>query len=204
MAKWQVSGEYFETCNCDYLCPCIFTNLAGRPTYTFCDFAMVYHVDKGHFGDTKLDDLTYIVIGHTPDIMGMGNLEVGLIIDERANAQQREALAAIGSGQAGGPMAGLGPLVTKMLGLEYKPIHFAKSGLSRSVSVPGLLDEAVEGTPSPSKAGEPLYIDNSVHPANAKLALGHATRSHLHAFGMNWDQSDGKNNGHFAPFNWQG
>src|SRR5437870_2483355 len=101
MANWQASGEYFETCNCDYLCPCIFTNMAGRPTYIHCDLAMVYHVDKGHFGDTKLDNLNFVVIGQTPDVMGLGNLAVGLIIDERATPQQREALAAIGSGQAG-------------------------------------------------------------------------------------------------------
>jgi len=26
---WEISGEYMESCNCDYLCPCIFTNSAG-------------------------------------------------------------------------------------------------------------------------------------------------------------------------------
>src|SRR5947209_12961858 len=109
MANWKVSAEYFETCNCDYLCPCIYTNLAGRPSHTHCDVAMLFHVDKGHSGDTQLDGLSFVVIGHTPDAMGLGDWAVGLIIDERANPQQREALAGIGSGQAGGPMAALGP-----------------------------------------------------------------------------------------------
>ncbi len=203
MAKWQVSGEYFETCNCDYLCPCITSNLTQRPTYTHCEFAMLYHIDKGRFGDTALDGLSFVIVGSTPDVMGAGNWAVGLIIDERANAQQREALTGIGSGQAGGPVSALGPLVTKMLGVEFKPIRFEKNGLARSVSVPGLLDEAVEGMPSPTKPGEPLYADNTLHPANTRVALAHATRSHLHAFGFNWDQTDGKNNGHFAPFDWQ-
>ena len=26
---WELSGEYMESCNCDYLCPCIFTNPQG-------------------------------------------------------------------------------------------------------------------------------------------------------------------------------
>lgn len=36
------------------------------------------------------------------------------------------------------------------------------------------------------------------------LALAHATDSHVHAFGIDWDNTSGTNNGHFAPFNWQG
>ena len=100
-------------------------------------------------------------------------------------------------------MAALGPLITKMLGVEAKPIHFEKKDMRCSVSIPGVLDQAVEGVPSPVKQDEPLYLDNTVHPANARLALAKATRSHLHAFGIDWDDTSGKNNGHFAPFNWQ-
>ncbi len=42
-----------------------------------------------------------------------------------------------------------------------------------------------------------------MHPANARVALARATDSHLHAFGLNWDDTSGKNNGHFAPFDWR-
>jgi hypothetical protein len=128
---------------------------------------------------------------------------VGLITDERATPEQQQALVQIGSGQGGGPMAGLGPLVTTMLGVEAKPIHFEKQGLSCSLSIPGVLDLAVAGVPSAANAAEPLYIDNTVGVANARLALAKATRSHLHVFGINWDDTSGNNNGHFAPFNWQ-
>jgi len=75
--------------------------------------------------------------------------------------------------------------------------------MSRSVSIPGLLDQACEGVPSAADSSQPLYIDNTLHPANARLALARATRSHLHAFGLDWDDTSGKNNGHFAPFNWR-
>jgi hypothetical protein len=104
----------------------------------------------------------------------------------------------------GAMAAGLGPLIGKVLGAETKPIHFQKSGLRRSVSIPGALDEEVEGVASPAVAGEPLYLDNTVHPANKRLALAQAKRSHLHVFGLNWDDTSGKNNGHFASFAWQG
>ncbi len=169
---WQVSGEYFETCSCDFLCPCIPTNMAGQPTKGHCDFAMVFHVEKGQHGNTKLDGLNFVAIGHSPDVMGLGNMSVGLVIDERATPAQRDALTAIGSGQGGGPMAALGPLITKMLGIEFKPIHFDKKNMGRSVSIPGVLDEAVEGVASASKPGEPIYIDNSVHPAQPSCRAG--------------------------------
>jgi hypothetical protein len=40
------------------------------------------------------------------------------------------------------------------------------------------------------------------HPAASRLALAKASRGHLHAFGINWDDTTGKVNGHFAPFSW--
>jgi hypothetical protein len=174
------------------------------PTKGYCNFAFVFHVEKGHHGNTKLDGLTFAAIGNTPGVMGMGNMSVGLIIDENATPEQREALTGIGSGQAGGPMSALGPLVTQMLGVEFKPIRFEKDGMKRSVSITDVLDQAIEGVASPSKPGEPLYIDNTLHPANARLALAKAIHSHLHIFGIDWDDISGNNNGHFAPFSWQG
>src|SRR5437660_3525029 len=58
MPSWQIAGDYFETCSCDYVCPCIPTNLAGKPTKEWCNFAMVFHIDKGHSDGTNLDGLT--------------------------------------------------------------------------------------------------------------------------------------------------
>lgn len=205
MAKtpWQLSGDYFEACNCTYVCPCVPSNMAAQPTKGYCDVALVFHVDRGRFGKVKLDGLNFVVVAHAPGVMANGNWSVGLIISDKAKPEQQEALTQIASGQAGGPMAAVAPLIGKFLGVERKPIKFQKKGLSRSVSVPGVLDQAVEGMPSPSKKGEPLYIDNAFHPANSRLALAKAARSHLHAFGIDWDDTTGQNNGHFAPFKWK-
>lgn len=201
---WQISGDYFETCSCDYVCPCIPTNLAGKPTKGHCDFAFVFRIDQGRFGSVALDGISFAVVGETPSVMGEGNWAVGLIVDDRASGEQRDAITGIASGQAGGPMAALGPLIGRFLGVESRPIRWEKDGLRRAASIPGVLDQAVEGVESAVKPGEPLYIDNTLHPANARLALGRATHSHLHAFGLDWDDTSGRNNGHFAPFAWRG
>ena len=203
MANWQVSGDYFETCNCDYLCPCTESNLSGKMTHDYCNFAFVFHINQGKYDSVSLDGLNFAVIAHAPGpAMSDGNISVGLITDERASSQQKDALVQIGSGQGGGPMAALGPLVSKMLGVEAKPIHFEKEGMRRSVSIPDVLDQAIEGVAG-GNPNEPLYIDNTMHPANTRLALARATRSHLHVFGIDWDDTSGQNNGHFAPFNWK-
>jgi hypothetical protein len=130
-----------------------------------------------------------------------GNWTVGVILDERASAQQREALTAIASGQGGGPMAALGPLVGRFAGAEAKPIRIEKNGMRRSVSIPGMLDIAIEGVAGANQT-EPIYLDNVGHPAATRLALAKASRGHMHGFGIDWDDTSGRNNGHFAPFAW--
>jgi hypothetical protein len=201
--SWQLSGDYFETCSCDFLCPCLPSNLAAPPTKGDCHFAMVFHIDQGRYGSLTLDGLNFAVVGYTPTVMSQGNWSVGLILDERATADQQQAISTIASGQAGGPMAPLGALIGTFLGTVVKPIHYQSSALQRSVTIPGALDQAVDGVSSATRPGEPLFIDNTLHPANTRLALGRSTQSHLHVFGLDWDETSGHNNGHFAPFHWQ-
>jgi hypothetical protein len=201
--SWQLSGDYFETCSCDFLCPCLPSNLAAQPTKGDCNFAFVFHIDQGRYGTVILDGLNFAVVGHAPTMMSQGNWSVGVILDERATADQQQAITAIASGQAGGPMAPLAPMIGTFLGTEAKSMRYDKNGMRRSVSIPGVLEQAVEGVKGAVNPDEPLYIDNTLHPANARLALARATQSHLHVFGLDWDDTSGRNNGHFAPFRWQ-
>ena len=83
---------------------------------------------------------------------------------------------AIGSGQGGGPMAAVGPLVGKFAGAESRPIRIERDGMRRSVLIPGMLDIAVEGIPGASPS-EPIYLDNVGHPAASRLALAKASRA---------------------------
>ena len=198
---WKISGDYLEACSCDSLCPCPTSGMGARPTQGYCNAGLVFHVERGSYGRTALDDLSFAVLLHTPGAMNAGNWTVGLVVDERATPEQREALTTIASGQGGGPMAAVGPLVGTFAGVEAKPIRIERDGMRRSASIAGLLDIAVEGIPGASPA-EPIYLDNVGHPAASRLALAKASRGHMHAFGIEWDDTTGKVNGHFAPFSW--
>ena len=141
---------------------------------------------------------------HAPKAMIEGDITVGLIVDEHASDEQTQAIAAIASGEAGGPMAALTPLVAKIAGIEKRPIRFEGNGMKYSVTAGELLDEACEGVASAANPDEPMHIDNTMHPVNPKLALARASHSHMHAFGIDWDDSSGTRNGHFAPLSWAG
>lgn len=201
-AQWQISGEYFEACSCDSVCPCPTSAMAARPTKGACDAGLVFTVQRGQYGGTTLDGLSFAVLLHTPGPMIQGNWTVGLVIDERASKEQRDALSTIASGQGGGPMAALGPLIGNFGGIETKPIRIHSNGMHRAVSIPGMLEIAVDGIAG-AKASEPIYFDNVGHPAASRLALAKASVSHLHGFGIDWDETSGRNNGHFAPFAWK-
>ena len=124
---WSVSGQYYETCSCDFVCPCVPGQLAVRPTKGSCTFAMAFRIDHGKYANVGLAGLGFIVLGLTPEEMGKGNWSVGLIVDERATSDQRAAITAIASGSAGGPMAALSGLIGKFLGVETAPIEFERS-----------------------------------------------------------------------------
>lgn len=200
--NWEISGDYFESCSCDYVCPCPTSLLRAQPTKGTCTAVLVFHIDRGRYGSISLDGLTFAVALWTPGAMAEGNWSVGLVTDQRAAPEQREALTAIASGGAGGPMANVAPLIANFLGTEARPITIGRDGMRRWVSIPGLVDMAIEGVAG-AKSDEPMYLDNAPHPASTRLALAKATRSHLSAFGLQWDDESGRNNGHFAPFHWR-
>lgn len=202
MAGWRIEGQYMETCNCSYLCPCIPSHLTANPTEGDCKAAIAMRIDKGARDGVKLDGTTFVVVLLSPGAMAEGNITVGLIIDDKASAQQVEQITEIATGAAGGPMAALAPLVGKIAGVVREPVRFEIDGLKRSVSAGKLVDQACEGVAGAARPNEPLFIENTGHPVNERLALAKATRSRFDVFGAKWDDSSGTRNGHFAPFSW--
>ena len=200
---WQVSGEYYETCSCDFVCPCLPGQMTVRPSKGSCTFAMAFEVSRGNYGMVSLDGLGFIVLGFTPEAMGNGNWSVGLIADERATDEQREAITSIASGAAGGPMAALSGLVGTFLGVQSAPIRFDRKGSKWSVTASEFVDMTAEPAMGINPAAtEPMHLDNTGHPAADRIALAHATNSRVHALGLAWEDASGTNNGQYAPFSW--
>lgn len=96
MKDWAIQGEELVNCNCNFGCPCQFGVL---PTDGSCEAAVVYDIRKGHHGDVKLDGLRAGATYKWPGAIHEGNGEMQLIIDERADEDQKAALQAIMTGQ---------------------------------------------------------------------------------------------------------
>jgi len=201
--KWRLSGDYFETCSCDVLCPCLVSPsapLTARPSQGVCNVALAFHIEKGSYGEVPLDGLNVAVIAHTPAAMAEGNWTLAAYIDERADEDQTAALGAIFSGAEGGPMAAFAPLVGNHLGVKKVAIQYAIQGKNRSAEIPGILQMAVEPLATMHPSGEIWAgLGHPVAPDRLALAIG-SKGSAFADHGMRWDNS-GKN-GHYAPISW--
>ncbi|MGH7117504.1 MAG: DUF1326 domain-containing protein [Acetobacteraceae bacterium] len=204
-SPWQLSGDYFENCNCTVVCPCLISTmppLTARPTDGVCDVALAFHIETGHYGTVSIARLNAALIAHTPGPMADANWTVALYIDDRANDQQAEALGTIFTGAAGGPMAHFAPLIGSSLGARKVPISYEISGKKRSAVIPDIMRLSVEPLPSAHKDGESwVAAGHPVAPDRLALAVG-SEGSSFHDHGMHWDNSG--RNGHYAPINWSG
>jgi hypothetical protein len=164
---------------------------------------MSFKIDRGTFGNVSLDGLGFIIVGYTPEEMGKGNWSAGVIVDDRASAEQRDAIVTIASGQAGGPMAPLSGLITNFAGVQSAPIRFERDGAKMAVNSGNFVN--MSATPAMGidpNTKEPLQLANTGHPANSAFSLAHAVQSQVNVFGLSWSDASGKNNGQYAPFSW--
>jgi hypothetical protein len=201
--QWQLSGDYFENCSCSVVCPCLVSKaapLTSRPTEGVCNVPAVFHIESGKYGSVALDGLNVALAIQTPGPMAEGNWSVAAYIDERADDKQTEALGAIFTGAAGGPMAAFAPMIGKNLGVKKVPITYRVEGKTRSAEIPGILHMSVDPLPTLHPSGE--MWANSGHPISPEklaFAMG-ASGNSFSDHGMRWDNS-GKN-GHYAPIRW--
>ena len=202
-AQWRLSGDSFENCNCNVICPCLFSTsapLTARPSQGTCDVVLAFHIDQGRYGDVPLDGLNVALAVHSPGPMAAGNLSAAAYIDERATDAQTAALGAIFTGAEGGPMAAFAPLIATQLGVKKVPIRYAVEGRRRAVEIPGIMQIAVEPLPTMHPSGE-IWVaaGHPVAPDRQALAVGGSGSTYAD-YGMRWDNS-GKN-GHYAPISW--
>jgi hypothetical protein len=195
--SWKLEGDYFEACNCDTVCPCVFL---GNPDQGECNLTVAWHISKGHFSNTTLDGLNVVGVFHTPGNMWTGpKWKVALYLDEHASKEQADALGKIYSGQAGGFFEGLAGFIGEMAGVRSAPIKFEVDGKRRMVQIPSTMDLAIEGIEGSDKSKEvilsnaPMGVVQGFPPVVAK-----STKNSFHDHGIRWDNS-GKN-GFYSKF----
>jgi hypothetical protein len=199
--SWNVEGTYFENCNCNFACPCTVTSFASPGTEDRCQAVLAFHITRGTIDGVDVAGHSVAVVADTPAKMLDGNWRVGLIIDDKASKEQADKLAGVFSGQMGGPMAGLAPLIADVLGIEQKPFEFGDSGHKHHLKIGNEIAIEVEDY-IPQGMSEPSRLVGIGHPANTTVTIARPTSSRIKAFGMEF-YNEGKS-AFSAPYSWSG
>ena len=195
---WSLKGSYVETCSCELMCPCNLSFDHGA-TYDFCRVTLVFDIREGEVDGTDIGGLKVALIADTPKVMAEGNWRLGVFIDDQASEEQGEKLVQVFSGQAGGPMAGLAPLVGEILGVERARIEVQDDGLRHSVRVGDAIDFEIEDiVPFGVETGEPVRFAGMFHPVASDLTMAEAKRSRINAFGIQYEGKTGLSKSDFS------
>lgn len=195
--NWRIEGEYFESCNCEVLCPCLLSSAQARPTEGHCDVVIGIHIKKGTYSGVDISGLNAVQALTTPGPMAQGGGTIAVYLDSRASKEQRAALEAIFTGAAGGPPSLFAPMIRHRLPVKSAAITFKSDGKNWSLSIPSITDVSVEGIKG---AGDTVWLDNVGHPFSRRLAAAKSISSSFKDQGLAF-QNSGRN-GHFSPINW--
>jgi hypothetical protein len=195
---WNLTGSYMETCSCDLMCPCNLSFDHGA-TYDFCRVTLVFTIREGAVDGTDIAGRTVAIVADTPKVMTEGNWRVGVFVDDGASDDQFDQLVKVFSGQLGGPMAGLAPLIGEMLGAERATIDVENDGLRHSVRIGDAVDFEIEDiVPFGVETGQPARLTDIFHPVGPDLNVAHATRSRIDAFGIGYEGKSAFSRSEFA------
>lgn len=196
--KWKLVGTYFETCNCETLCPCLFLS---PPTMGECNTLAFWHIDKGNFNHVALDGLNVAMAIHCPGHMAQVKWKVALYLDARAAEAQKDALTQIFTGQVGGHLATLvSSFVGELLGIKSVTMDYRAEGKRRSFRIPHVVAADIEAFVSPS--GDEATIGHTPLCVSGQPGVvARSTRVSYHDHGLQWELS--AKHGFFSPFTYQ-
>jgi len=182
---WKITGQLEEACSCDAACPCWFNS---KPTKMTCGGGQVLFIEKGNYGNVRLDGLAVATMGQSPEGQTMmesyGNWNFAYYyIDEKANPEQRKALEAIVG-------AVLTPAVSKKTEMRYVPITRKIEGKEHQITMGQygtFHGHLIEG----GMGGSPKIINPpGADPLHHEYAQGRTSKMTYNDADQNWSWSD--------------
>ncbi len=193
--SWDVQGQYFESCNCEAACPCVFLS---PPTTGECTALVGWHIDQGQHEGVDLQGLNVALAVHSPGHMAQVQWRAALYFDDQASEDQGKALAEIFSGKGGGHPARLASHIGEVLGAGPASITFAAEGDRTSMTIAGIAEVSMvtakgQGDANISVQNHPLAVAPGF-PIVVARSEGFSYKDH----GMSWEFSE--KNGFYSPF----
>ena len=176
--SFSVRGSYFESCNCEAICPCRMVDgvKGDRSTNGVCYGALSWRIEDGVVGDIDVTGLCTALIVHYDDDEPGSPWSIVLHVDDRGSAEQREALADVFLGRLSGPHVDILPWVRKarhLLDVRVSTIELVAEGdgyrlrvgeavrltATRPVELPADVSCLISGY---ERMGRELYADELV------------------------------------------
>jgi hypothetical protein len=178
--QWMIRGKEFANCNCAFGCPCQFNSSS---THGHCQGIAHVLIEEGNFNDTPLDGLYFVLIVKWPGEVAEGNGQQQVIIDERANPDQREALRKIAYGESTAPGATVfyvyNSTMSKVHDPVYAPIEMSIDVEARRghTKIDGLVESKGEPLINPftgEKDRKRIHLPNGFEYTHAEMGAGHS------------------------------
>jgi len=196
--SWNLTGSYAETCSCELMCPCNLSFDHGA-TYDYCRVTLGFKVREGAVDGTDVAGRKVVIIAESPKVMTEGNWKLGVYVDDEASDEQFDKLVQVFSGQLGGPMAGLAPLIGEVVGTERASIEMDDEGLRHLVRVGDKIEFEIEDiVPFGKEDGQPVKFQGMFHPVAPDLTMAEAKHSRINAFGIAYQGKTGVSHANFS------
>lgn len=185
--EYSIKGEAFEACECESVCPCIWTKDA---TFAECRGTLAIAIKEGKIGGTDVSGLAFAMSLTKTDknmLHGMGKWQGGLYLPEKASAEQRRALEAFFRARFGGAFAKV-DVKTVPVEVKLEPEH-------KEVTVGTLATVKITGVKTPQ--GKVTVIENPPFALYPKLTVAKAEVNTFND-GSTWDF--GGHNAFYGPF----
>jgi len=183
---YKVEGRLLEACSCNAPCPCW---IGDDPDLGHCDALVAYHYDKGHISGLDVAGLTLALVTHIPGNVLAGDWQVAVHVDSKASPQQKEAILAAHTGQLGGPLADLAPLIGNVMGVYDTPVEFdivkGKGTIRVGDVVTAEMQPATDAQGRPTKLVDTVFSTIPGSPAYVGKATSFAVNQPEH--GLVWE-----------------
>ncbi len=200
MAQWEITGEFFDSCNCLSICPCV---TLSPPTQGDCKGVVGWAISEGKCGDLDLGGRNVVLALHAPGPLTEGNLRVALYIDDGASPDQTEELTAIFAGQKGGHFEILASLISEVVGVKQVPIEIVIEGKSRTLRIPGIIDTKVTAIEGHDGADVTVTDTPLAFVPGGAQTIGHSNGLTYNDYDFSWSHAEGSAS-LMAPFTYKG
>jgi len=189
---YELQGTLLEACSCGVLCPCW---VGEDPDGGECFAANAYHFDQGVIDGIDVSGLNLVNVVHIPgNVLAPASWRVVMVVDDRADDRQRDAMVGVYSGKYGGPLADLAGLIGELVAVESRPIVHEVTGGKGTLRIADVVTAEMEPFRSPDGTISTLRdsLFSTVPGSPAYVSKASTFKVNLPQHGMKWE-FDGRN-----------